>query len=379
MGKMVRLFTCLLAIFFIFFASVPVSYASLEKNPLQFELIELKFITSSDGSHYAQGYMRWGNISPYEIHDLKGSIDLVNGKGQKIGATPKTIDSYHLEAGDNDLGLFDIENFDLAPFVTHPSQIEGAYLKPTYTFTLGKKAEFKPNVIFGKQYHGMDQEKFYFRTFLLNQGEATATNFKYSGVSITDKKGLVHFYSETTHPVVNSSLRLEPGQYVYASFDIPLDFINSNVGKYEDIDDVSITYTHESSAPYIDNAALNVTVDNKKLVQQTFVENDVTYVSLRELADILGATIQWDDSTQTATLIEEDTWQGENKIIIPVGSNRFVHNGYPTTASAKAKLHNNTVLVVPLRDVVEMMYGYFDFEHKWGRRSIIVVPYTPDM
>ncbi|WP_406796716.1 MULTISPECIES: stalk domain-containing protein [Brevibacillus] len=38
-----------------------------------------------------------------------------------------------------------------------------------------------------------------------------------------------------------------------------------------------------------------MTVNNKKLNDLILVENDVTYVPLRDLADALGATLQWDD------------------------------------------------------------------------------------
>jgi Copper amine oxidase N-terminal domain len=374
MIKMVRLFTYLALTFFIFFASVPVSLASLEKNPLLFEFTEVKFVTKPDGSHYAQGYLNWGNLSPYEIIELKGSIDLLNKQGQKISTKPKYIERYNLEAGTSGYDFFEMVDFDLVPSVTNPTQIEGAYLKPTYTFTLGKKAELRPDIVPGAITFGPSGDNLSIKTILTNHGEATASNFKYSGISLTDQNGMVHFYSETNHAVINSSLRLEPGQFARVSFQIPMNFINSKFNSFQDIFTIKFSFTHENSAPYKDTA-LSVTVNNKKLNDLILVENDVTYVPLCDLADALGATLQWDDSTQSATITKETYPGSAIWITIPAGSNRFIINNYPVTASAKAKLHNNTILVVPLREVAEMLDCEVNFVHKWGQKSIIVIPY----
>ncbi|WP_409178482.1 copper amine oxidase N-terminal domain-containing protein [Brevibacillus fortis] len=252
---------------------------------------------------------------------------------------------------------------------------EGAYLKPTYTFTLGKEGELKANLILDSMIYGESEDNtFFVYTLLLNQGEATATNFKYAGLSFTDINGMDHFYPETSHNVINSSLKLEPGHFVEAKFEIPLDFIDSRFKNLNDIRKISILNIHDNSAPYKDDSAVTVTVNNKKLVQQTFVENGVTYVSLRELADVLGATIQWNDPTQTATLILRDIMEYDRKIVIPVGSDRFINDGLETTVSGKAKLYNNTTLVVPLREIVEMLDYYVVFDHNGGQKNIIVVP-----
>ncbi|MGG4452959.1 copper amine oxidase N-terminal domain-containing protein [Brevibacillus porteri] len=374
MVKMVRLFTCLALTFFIFFASVPVSYASLEKNPLLFEFTEVKFVTKPDGSHYAQGYLNWGNLSPYEIIELKGSIDLLNKQGQKISTKPKYIERYNLEAGTGGYDFFEMVDFDLVPSVTNPSQIEGAYLKQTYTFTLGKKAELRPYIVPGAITFWPSGDNLTIKTILTNHGEATASNFKYAGISLTDQNGMVHFYSQTSHAVINSSLRLEPGQFARVSFQIPMNFINSKFSSVQDIFTINFSFTHENSAPYKDTA-LGVTVNNKKLNDLILVENDVTYVPLRDLADALGATLQWDDSTQSATITQETYPGSAIWITIPAGSNRFIINNYPVTTSAKAKLHNNTILVVPLREVAEMLNCEVNFDHKWGQKSIIVIPH----
>ncbi|MED1785642.1 copper amine oxidase N-terminal domain-containing protein [Brevibacillus fortis] len=253
---------------------------------------------------------------------------------------------------------------------------EGAYLKPNYTFALGKEAELKANVIRDSMiYGGSEETSFFINALFLNQGEATATNFKYSGLSFTDRNGMVHFYPETSHTVINSSLKLEPGQFVEARFELPFDFIDSRFKNLKDIRKISIDFIHDNAAPYKDDSAVIVTVNNKKLVQQTFVENDVTYVSLRELAGVIGATIQWNDPTQTATLILRDNFmEYDRKIVIPVGSDRFIDEGRETTVSGIAKLYNNTTLVVPLRDIVEMLDYYVVFEHKGGQKTVIVVP-----
>lgn len=238
-------------------------------------------------------------------------------------------------------------------------------------------AERKANVIVDSMIYGRseDNNTFFIYALLLNLGEATATNFSYAGLSFAGKNGMDHFYPETSHTVINSSLKLEPGHFVEAKFEIPLDFIDSRFKNLNDIRKISILIIKDNSAPYKDDSAVTVTVNNKKLVQQTFVENGVTYVSLRELADVLGATIQWNDPTQTATLILRDNFmEYDRKIVIPVGSDRFIDEGRETTVSGIAKLYNNTTLVVPLRDIVEMLDYYVVFVHTGGQKTIIVVP-----
>ncbi|WP_409178481.1 copper amine oxidase N-terminal domain-containing protein [Brevibacillus fortis] len=369
MGKMVRLFTCLLSIFFIFFASVPVSYASFEKNPLQFELTELKFATSQDGSHYATGYMRWGNVSPYELLDLSGKLDLYNNKGEKINIDSDVdyFSSPVMHPGDNELGITELLTFDLVPSVTKASDLTGAYLKPTYTYTLGKKAEPRPYIYTKMTAYEFTDTHYIAHMILVNRGEATAEKFIYSGVEAIDYRQDGLFYPENSHPVINESFRLEPGQFARTSFKIPINYLKT---KYTDLYQVraDIRFKYKATAPY-QESALNVTANNQKLVNQTFTENDITYVSLRELVEALDGTIQWDDPTQTATII-----RGPSTVTIPVGSNKFLRDGIEFTASANAKLYNNTILVVPLRDVAELLNCDIYFDHKWGQKSIIVIP-----
>ncbi|MFG0214810.1 copper amine oxidase N-terminal domain-containing protein [Brevibacillus porteri] len=371
MGKMVRLFTCLALTFFIFFASIPVSYASFEKNPLQFELTELKFSTRENGSHFAHGYLSWGNVSPYEILDLSGKLELHNKNGKKISIDSELLEiqSHIMYPGNN---LLDGKNsiyFDLVPSVTKASDLTGAYLKPTYTFTLGSKAELSPGIYTETTSIEVTDTHYIENMIVMNRGEATAVNLTYSGLEILNYEETRLLYHENTHPVINESLRLEPGHFVRTSFKIPLDLLKSKFTNFDDLI-VRIQTDFQSTTPYAE--ALNVTVNNQKLVNQTFTENDVTYVSLRELAKALGATIQWDDPTQTATLI-----QGDSTITIPVGSNRFLLNGSQATASAKAKLYNNTILVVPLRDISEMLNCSIYFDHIWGLKSVTVIPPLP--
>ncbi|NQF12495.1 copper amine oxidase N-terminal domain-containing protein [Brevibacillus sp. HB1.3] len=366
MVKMVRLFTCLALTFFIFFASVPVSLASLEKNPLQFELTDLTFEKRPDGSRKASAFLRWGNVSEYELINLKGSIDLFSKQGQKISLKPTYFESANLEPDDDHFDNFEIVIFEITPEFTHPN--EGVDFKPTYTFTLGKKAEQRSNIKTTILYTELIDETYIIEALLLNQGEATAT-FEYTGLLLRDIDGEAQFHPEATHSYEISSSKLEPGEFARATFKIRIDSIKSQIN-YNHIEVIDILYNHKDSAPYKENTSMSITVDNKKLVQQVFAENNVTYVSLRELADILGVTIQWDDSTQTATLIQDNY----NTLKIPVGGDRFVLNGQPIPVPAKAKLYNNTILVVPLRDVAEMLECHVFFAQNRGKKSIIVVP-----
>lgn len=97
-------------------------------------------------------------------------------------------------------------------------------------------------------------------------------------------------------------------------------------------------------------AAPNVTLNGQNLNFDVplVVENDRTLVPLRAIFEALGASVQWDDSTQTVTASKAGT---EIKLVI--GGKAF-KNGEPVALDVPAKLVNDRTMV-PLRFVSESL------------------------
>ena len=80
-----------------------------------------------------------------------------------------------------------------------------------------------------------------------------------------------------------------------------------------------------------------------------FLENDRTFVPMRKIFEKLGATIEWDDATQTVTGIKGDT-----VIKLTIGKNIATINGQEKTLDAVPQLRNSRTMI-PLRFVAEAL------------------------
>ena len=95
--------------------------------------------------------------------------------------------------------------------------------------------------------------------------------------------------------------------------------------------------------------ASQVYVDGKKLDVVTIAEGGTTLVPLRVIFQALGASVDWDRSTQTVTATKEQT-----TIKLQIGSNTAYKNGQPVALQVPGKvIQGNTM--VPLRFVSESM------------------------
>lgn len=80
---------------------------------------------------------------------------------------------------------------------------------------------------------------------------------------------------------------------------------------------------------------------------EPIMENDRVLVPLRKIFETLGATVTWDDETETATAIK-----GNDSIIIQVNNTKMWKNGEEITLDVAAKMIDDRVLV-PIRAVAE--------------------------
>jgi hypothetical protein len=82
---------------------------------------------------------------------------------------------------------------------------------------------------------------------------------------------------------------------------------------------------------------------------QPFVESGRTLVPFRALAETMGASVSWDDTTRTVTVLK-----GENEIKMVIGSSTATVNGNPHILDVQPKVVNGRT-VIPLRFVGESL------------------------
>ena len=102
---------------------------------------------------------------------------------------------------------------------------------------------------------------------------------------------------------------------------------------------------------------VKVTLDGKLLSFDVppQIINDRTLVPLRVIFEALGASVEWNDSTQTVTAA-----RGNTTVSLQIGSNVLTKNGSPITLDVPAQLINDRTMV-PARAVAEA----FDAKVDW--------------
>ena len=116
---------------------------------------------------------------------------------------------------------------------------------------------------------------------------------------------------------------------------------NLVVSKYaEPVQKTEVKLTIGSTTAYVNGQA-------KTLDVAPVIENSRTLMPLRFIAEAMGATVEWDGATSTATLTE-----GETKVVITLGSTTAYVNGTAKTLDAPAESRNGRTLL-PVRFIAE--------------------------
>lgn len=112
-------------------------------------------------------------------------------------------------------------------------------------------------------------------------------------------------------------------------------------------------------------APITVFVDGNQIQfdVQPITENYRTLVPMRFIFEALGATVSWDDSTNTATAVKGDT-----TVTVTVDSNKMLKNGTEIVLDVPARMVNDRTLV-PVRAVSES----FDAVVEWKEESQQVI------
>jgi hypothetical protein len=219
------------------------------------------------------------------------------------------------------------------------------------------------------------ENRLHVEAIIFNAGEATAKHFDWHGVGVVwpGEEHAVSYEKERgeRHPVVNDSLVLEPGHFVRASFDLPFKGRAFPLPDTEELFDALYMDVHaeyEDSTPYLDSS-LQIYVNNKRLTSNVVIENGISYVPLRDFAESIGATVSWDEPTESVIVRKGDT-----TIRTSVGSTKYMWNEKVVREGEPAKLHNNTTYIVPLRLVAEMLECRILYKQIWEKEVILVIP-----
>jgi len=116
--------------------------------------------------------------------------------------------------------------------------------------------------------------------------------------------------------------------------------------------------------------AAQVYIDGQKLDVATASESGTTLVPLRAIFQALGATVDWDGSTQTVTATKSQT-----TVKLQIGDKTAYKNGQPVTLQVPGKVVSGNTMV-PLRFVSEALGADVDWDGSTQTITIISVGTT---
>ena len=117
---------------------------------------------------------------------------------------------------------------------------------------------------------------------------------------------------------------------------------------------------------------ISVYIDNERILFQTkpYMENDRVMVPMRKIFEELGATVTWDNDTQSVTAVKDKT-----TAILAIGLNIMYINGEPTALDNTPALVYDTTYV-PLRAVSEALGCVVKWEN--DKNKVVITSGIPD-
>ena len=108
-------------------------------------------------------------------------------------------------------------------------------------------------------------------------------------------------------------------------------------------------------------ATPTVYVDGEKLVTdvEPFIEEDRTMVPMRAIFEAVGASVTWDQDTQTVISIKNDE-ATQNVVVLQIGNTSAFVNSESVALDVPAKVINDRTFV-PLRFVMESLDANVDW------------------
>ena len=108
------------------------------------------------------------------------------------------------------------------------------------------------------------------------------------------------------------------------------------------------------------DSTITVGYDRKNIEfdgQEPVAEDNRVLVPLRSIFEAMGATVEWDNDTQTVT-----STRGDKTVVLSIGSDQLYVNGEARTLDVPAKIINGKTMV-PVRAIAEA----FDCEVDWNQ------------
>ena len=113
---------------------------------------------------------------------------------------------------------------------------------------------------------------------------------------------------------------------------------------------------------------ITVKIDGKTITfedQEPVIVNDRTMVPMRKVFEVLGATVEWDNSTSTVTATKKDA-----TISLKIGSTTANMNGQSIILDVPAQIMNGRTMV-PLRFISEAMGATVNWDGSTRTVSIV--------
>lgn len=123
---------------------------------------------------------------------------------------------------------------------------------------------------------------------------------------------------------------------------------------------------------FAETSNISVYIDNKHVSFRTnpYMENDRIMVPMRKIFEELGATVTWDNDTQSVTAVKDKT-----TAILAIGLNIMYINSEPTALDNPPALVYDTTYV-PLRAVSEALGCVVEWEN--DKNKVIITSELPD-
>ena len=123
---------------------------------------------------------------------------------------------------------------------------------------------------------------------------------------------------------------------------------------------------------FAETSNISVYIDNKHVSFRTnpYMENDRVMVPMRKIFEELGATVTWDNDTQSVTAVKDKT-----TAILAIGLNIMYINSEPTALDNPPALVYDTTYV-PLRAVSEALGCVVEWEN--DKNKVIITSELPD-
>lgn len=168
-------------------------------------------------------------------------------------------------------------------------------------------------------------------------GEIKEYGFYYGTDTGTNQKTVVGENEFVPMPFKTTLADLKPGKYYYKAF-----ATNATGTGYGPIDEFTVRQAND--------VGIIVNLDGKELTfdVQPIIDKGSTFVPQRAIFEALGASVKWNEKTQTVTATK-----GINTVTLVIGGKAYI-NGISTPMNVPARIVDGKTLV-PLRFVSEAM------------------------